>query len=307
MYDYEFEAEEEKEILVSFTKELHSYVLNNKDVDFSKEILEKVKELENNFRKKEEKKLAVFERVNTRLNDCINLLYVKGLTKAAETCYNYVPESPDKIEQINQAIYVIETAFSLNSNIALPTTFENKSEEEKNAELERLNNKRPQEIEDAIIGFGLRNSKSQLLEDATKYSITRYGAVDDKYLGEYLRHINNIENFDFSSYPKFCEKLYTSVLNMDKKDAVIILSKLDEWKYLCDSEKKKFRNLSQLFSKDNPVELEFLTEYIQNYYKDCDTIITAVHINDSKTRIPVTLSTKAKETMLKKVVFIRLY
>ena len=189
------------------------------------------------------------------MSESINFLYDKGLVYAADVVFNNIPKNADNEQEVRNGIYVMKLTDKLKEKPELSEEDKKKlSKEDQEAKIEKLEKQRDIEIENALIGYGAATSDSKYLKDALDYSRTKYGVNKYKYIGEYIRHISNLENCDSSNYPNFCEDIFLDLTVADKRQAVDILVKLQEWNTFTDAEKKSFTEMLNRFSKKNQTE-----------------------------------------------------
>jgi len=298
--NYQFEKEEEKELLVNFVKELNRFAKDSsKKAEFSKDALKPMLELAKSQKELDAQKQEKFKKIRKKLDNTISLLYTIGLTRAAMICSKNAPENIDEIEKIERTKYLIRL-----TNKIYPGTPHIVYGNKNNDELQKRAIIRAQKIEDIIVAYDAKISDSELYKSGVEFAEKRYGNKNNSHVGEYIRHLYNLQCKDFSSYPEFCRSIVPelhAMINVKPDIAIMILSKLEQWKNLSDKEQKSFCKMCELFSKDIKLEKTILENYIDNYYTKYDTIVKATGQKDKKIQVDVTFATRGKEELCKKV------
>ena len=301
LYEYEFIEETEIDMLRSFIKELISYS-ELSDREFSKDILENTKAIEQIYSKSEQKKKEKFERIVSGLEDSQKLFYTKGLGNAADICYKYIPQDCNDTETITNANYIIQMANLINEELEMPDGFEDdKLISDKEAEIEKLKSIRIKEVEDTIVGFDIQKSDSTLYNELVSYIQKNNDEVTNQNVGKYARHLSNLDNNRFSSYPDFGKELYAKLNGLEKHEALSILLRLEQWTNSYEYQKKMFLTMYNLFSKTNSLERKFLESYISKEYRYYDTTILAIGAKDKSLQIPAVFAQRAKDMLCKEV------
>ena len=303
MFSFEINTDEEKAIMVSFVNALNDFINNPaEDKVFPAEILAKVHQLEENILNEEQKKQAKFEWVKGKLTDSIGYLYDKGMNYAADIVFRTIPKDINDDLTIRNAVYVVKLIDKLKEKPQLSKDDKEKlSKEDQEAKIKKLEQQRDIQIENILIGYDSVVSNSEYLQEAVNYSRSKYGVNKYKYVGEYIRHISNLEKCEFSDYPDFCEDVFLDLMSLDKREATEILIKLQNWKTFTTKEKSSFNEIFKMFNKKIPIEKDILNNYLEKYYVNFDTTIMAVGVQDKSLRIPAVLAKKAKNQMIKAI------